>query len=286
MNEESLSMTRINKNKMINDYTKYFEINKAWWDAKTPIHIDSEFYDMDSFKKGANTLKNIELSELPDVNGKKILHAQCHFGQDTLSLERMGAMCTGIDLSGEAITSAKKIRDELGLKSRFVECNIYDLDQHLDDLYDMVFTSYGILGWLPDLDKWAQLLADRLKPGAMFYIAEFHPVLYMFDWGKKRLAYNYFNQGEPIIEMVEGTYVDRNSDIKMEECFWQHSMSEVIGALLNAGLIIRRFNEYDYSPYNCFENMEELGEERFVYRQNGIAVPHVFTISAYKESNE
>ncbi|NNK90392.1 MAG: methyltransferase domain-containing protein [Saprospiraceae bacterium] len=264
------------------EYDKYFNTNKALWDSKTPIHIDSKFYDMDAFMKGANSLRRIELAEIPDVQGKKILHAQCHFGQDTLSLERMGAKCTGIDLSGEAIRSARKFRDELGLNSRFIECNIYDLEAHVDDVFDMVFTSYGVIAWLPDLDKWAEILCNRLKEGGIFYMAEFHPVLYMFDWEKKRLEYEYFNNGEAKMEINSGTYVDSDADIELKEYFWQHSLSEVISALLKAGMTIRQFNEYDYSPYNCFENMEFEGEQHFVYRQNGIALPHVFTILCEK----
>lgn len=252
------------------------------WDAKTPIHIASEFYDLEKFKSGDNSLRKIELSELPDVKGKTILHTQCHFGQDTLSMERMGASCTGIDLSSESIKQAIQLRDELGLKSNFINCNVYDIDKNLTEHFDMVFTSYGVIAWLPDLNLWAEQLSSRLKDGGYFYMAEFHPVLYMFDWESNRIAYTYFNSGTPLEETNEGTYVDKNADITHKEYFWQHSISEVLNALLNSGLEIIKFNEFDYSPYNCFENLEKRGDQEFVFTHNGIIPPHVFSILARK----
>ncbi|NNE27725.1 MAG: class I SAM-dependent methyltransferase [Saprospiraceae bacterium] len=263
-------------------YIKYFEANKALWDAKTPIHAASKFYDMDAFFAGTNTLRHIELGELPSLEGKTILHSQCHFGQDTLSMERMGAECTGIDISPEAIKKAEEIRDELNLASRFVCCNVYDIDKHIDTLFDLVFTSYGVIGWLPDLDRWAAQLCARIKSGGYFYMAEFHPVLYMFDWGTDRIAYRYFNDGNPYEEENEGTYVDNKADIKMTEYFWQHSISEILNALIGQGMDIVLFNEYDYSPYNCFPNLVKLEDQKFQFKHNGIAPPHIFSILAKK----
>ena len=263
-------------------YSKFFEANKALWDAKTPIHIASKFYDMDAFYAGANTLRNIELAEIPDIKGKTVLHSQCHFGQDTLSMERMGATCTAIDISSEAVRKAEEIRDKLNLNSRFICCNVYDIDQHIEDSFDLVFTSYGVIGWLPDLEKWAQQLCQRIKSGGYFYMAEFHPVLYMFDWEADQVAYRYFNDGNPYEEENEGTYVDREANIKMKEYFWQHSMSEILNALMGQGMEIQHFNEYDYSPYNCFPNLHRLEDQRYQYKHNGVAPPHVFTILARK----
>ena len=69
----------------------YLEINKDSWNKRTSYHLKSDFYQMDAFKAGKSSLMDIELELLGNVNGKRILHLQCHFGQDTLSLARMGA---------------------------------------------------------------------------------------------------------------------------------------------------------------------------------------------------
>ena len=108
-------------------HEKYFAANQKLWDAKTSVHVDSEFYEMTKFLEGKNSLRKIELSELPDLKGKTVLHSQCHFGQDTLSMQRMGAQCTGIDLSSKAIDAARRYNDQMGLDATFVQCNVYDI---------------------------------------------------------------------------------------------------------------------------------------------------------------
>jgi len=266
------------------EYEKYFETNQKLWDSKTPIHLSSDFYNMDGFVKGGSSLRKIELSELPDVNGKSILHTQCHFGQDTLSLERMGGNCTGIDFSPVAISTASKIRDEIGLKSRFIRCNMYEVDKHLNEDFDLVYTSYGVIAWLPNLHLWAEQISKRLKPGGLFYMAEFHPVLYMFDWGKNEIAYDYFNQEKPHMETLKGTYAVPEAGIEMKEYFWQHSLSEVFQSLLNNDLEIIQFNEYDYSPYDCFDNLVKRKDQEYVFRHSDTNLPHVFTLMCRKKN--
>ncbi|HBE73882.1 MAG TPA: SAM-dependent methyltransferase, partial [candidate division Zixibacteria bacterium] len=108
-------------------------------------------YDLEGFRRGQNTLDPIEVSELGDVRGKSILHLQCHFGQDTMSLARMGARVVGVDFSDEAIKLARSLSAELDIPAEFVCCNIYDLPRHLDRKFDIVFTSAGVLCWIDDL---------------------------------------------------------------------------------------------------------------------------------------
>jgi 2-polyprenyl-3-methyl-5-hydroxy-6-metoxy-1,4-benzoquinol methylase len=151
----------------------YIDINKKAWDQKTQYHVESPFYDMDTFMKGKSTLNDIELQLLGNVTGKRVLHLQCHFGQDTLSLGRMGATVTGVDFSEAAINKARQLSHDIGVPARFVCCDIYDLHNHLDEQFDIVFTSYGTIGWLPDLDKWADVVSKFLKPGGRFVFAEF-----------------------------------------------------------------------------------------------------------------
>lgn len=261
---------------------KYFESNKKLWNARTPFHASSEFYNVSDFKKGKTSLKNIELDEMGDVKGKSLLHLQCHFGMDTLSWARKGAKATGIDISDEAIKLARELNDELHLDTKFVCSNVYDLKEHLDEKFDIVFTSYGTIGWLPDLDKWADIVSHFLKKGGTFYIADFHPVLWMFDDLFQQIIYPYFNKGVIRTE-IPGTYADRDADIHSVEYGWNHSMSEIFGSLLKHGLKITAFNEYPYSPFNCFRNMVERGDGNYRLRNFDEKLPMVFSIKAVKE---
>ncbi len=259
----------------------YFDTNKKLWDAKTTIHKDSEFYDLENFKKGKTSLKKFELDALGDVSGKSLLHLQCHFGQDTLSWARMGAKATGADLSSKSIELAKELNKELGLDAKFVQANVLELDQHLEGKFDIIFTSYGTIGWLPDLDQWAHVINHFLKPGGIFYIADFHPLLYMYDWENNEMKYPYFNTGA-FEEVEEGTYADRESGIALKEYFWQHSLAETLSALLKKGLQLIDFQEFKESPYNCFPNMEATENGMFVYGKKELQLPHVFSIKVQK----
>ena len=262
-------------------YTDYFEANRQLWNQRTMAHRDSSFYNREGFLKGERVLTPIELGELDDLKGKTLLHLQCHFGMDSLDLTRMGAEVTGVDLSDEAIREAKQLSDEIGAQARFICCNVYDLEEHLDETFDQVFTSYGTIGWLPDLDKWAGLIARYLKPGGQFYMADFHPVLWMFDDDFTRIQYAYENR-EVIIVENQGTYTDRNADIKGKEYSWNHSISEVLNALIRAGLKLEFFNEHMYSPYNCFRNMTETTKGKWEIKGMEGKLPMVYSLRAVK----
>ena len=263
------------------DYSEYFEANKELWNKRTAIHKDSSFYNIEGFKNGENVLTPIELNEIGDVKGKKMLHLQCHFGMDSLQWARLGADVTGVDLSDEAIKEARKLNDELAMNAKFICCNIYDTKDHLQDKFDIVFTSYGAVGWLPDLDKWAEIIAYFLKPGGMFYIAEFHPVVWMFDDDFRGIKYSYGNR-EVIETELQGTYTDRKADIKGKEYSWNHSISEVLNALIQQGLQIVQFNEFMYSHYPCFNNVVQNQEGNWWIKGLEDKIPMVYSIKAVK----
>ena len=260
----------------------YININKQTWNEKTDVHIASEFYDMESFLHGKSTLNDIELPLLGAISGKKILHLQCHFGQDTLSLARMGAQVTGIDLWDKAIERAREFAAKLNLDATFICCDIYDAPNHSDETFDIVFTSYGTIGWLPDLEKWANVIAHFLKPGGRFIMADFHPVVWMFDDNFKTVFYNYFNV-EPIIESTSGTYADKEAEITTKTISWNHPISEILNALLQSGLELNAFNEYDYSPYNCFNETVEVEKGKFRIKHFDNKIPMVYSIVATKK---
>lgn len=264
-------------------YSHYFERNRALWNAKTSHHVDSEFYDMKGFRQHKNSLREIELAELGEVSGKSLLHLQCHFGQDTLSWANLGAEATGIDLSDEAIATARSLSEELQIPAEFICSNVYDLPEVLDKQYDIVFTSYGVIGWLPDMDKWASILTRYLKPGGTFYMVEFHPFIWTLDDEFKGFAYDYFNKPEaPIHETVKGTYADREAPIEMDEYSWNHALGEVITALVKQGLSLEFLHEFPFSAYNCFPNMKSVGKHRWVFEHLDIAIPYLYSIKATK----
>ncbi|OSY87929.1 methyltransferase type 12 [Tenacibaculum holothuriorum] len=262
-------------------YKKYFDTNKETWNKRVAVHAKSSMYDLEAFKNGKSSLMSYELEALGNVSGKTLLHLQCHFGQDTLSLARMGADCTGVDLSEEGIVLAKKLTKELGLDAKFICCNVYDVNEHIQEKFDIVFTSYGVIGWLPDLKLWAKIIASRLKSAGMFFMVEFHPIVWMFDYLEQppKLVYGY-NQKEVIYEEYSGTYADAESTMVSKEYGWNHGLGEVVTALSNAGLRIDFVQEFDEVPYNVLPNLQKLDNGMFVTKDK--LYPLIFTIKATK----
>jgi 2-polyprenyl-3-methyl-5-hydroxy-6-metoxy-1,4-benzoquinol methylase len=260
----------------------YLKVNKELWNKKLEFHLKSKMYDMESFRAGRNSLDDIVMDEIGPVRDKTILHLQCHFGQDTMSFARLGAKATGLDLSDKCIESAESINKELGLDAKFICGNVLDTRKLTDELYDIVFTSYGTIVWLPDLDLWAKQVVDSMKPGGLFYMAEFHPVIQMFDYPKEDIAFPYFNTGA-FEETLEGTYADPTADMKAQEIFWLHGIAEVITALRNHGLTLEFFHEHDYSPYDCFGNSKEVEPGKYVFGSFPYRLPHVYSMRWIKE---
>lgn len=260
----------------------YIDINRKAWNEKTDIHIKSDFYDNKSFLKGNTTLKSIELGMFGDVKGKTILHLQCHFGQDSISLARLGAKVTAIDLSDNAIANARKFAEQTNTDVEFICCDIFDLPNYLDKQFDIIFTSYGVIGWLLDLDKWAKIVSKYLKSGGRFVFVEFHPFVWMYDDNFEKIIYNYFNV-EAIVENIEGTYTDRDAAIKNETVTWNHSTSEVLNSLINNGIEIKSFNEFDYSPYNCFSHTVKIDTDKYRIEHLGNKIPMIFSLEGIKK---
>lgn len=262
----------------------YLEINKNSWNAKVEPHLKSDFYFVDEFLKGRNSLNSIELELLGDVKDKKILHLQCHFGQDSISLSRLGAKVMGIDLSDKAINAAKDLAKKCETDTEFIISDVYDLPNVLNQKFDIIFTSYGTIGWLPDLDKWANVINHFLKPGGRFVMVEFHPVIWMFDDDFNGITYNYFNE-KSIVETYEGTYADFSADIVQEYVMWNHSLSDVLQNLIKNNLIIDNFHEFDWSPYPCFKHVEEFEKGKWRVNKFGNKMPMVYALSAQKKSS-
>ncbi len=260
---------------------KYFATNMETWNKKVAVHAKSDMYDLEAFKKGKHSLMKYELDALGDVSGKSLLHLQCHFGQDTLSLARMGAKCTGIDLSDEGIKLAEELNKELNLDANFVCCNVYDTNDYVLETFDIVFTSYGVIGWLPDLKPWAKVVASKLKSGGTFFMAEFHPIVWMFDYQNNDVKMRYkYNQKEVVYEEYSGTYADTNDEMITKEYGWNHGLGDVVTALTSEGLQIEFLKEYDECPYNVLPNLDETESGMFVTKDK--LYPLIFTLKATK----
>jgi len=258
------------------------EANRSAWDRWTEVHRRSEFYDLEGFKAGAGSLREIELAEVGDVAGRSLLHLQCHFGMDTLSWARRGAKALGVDFSEEAVRTARSLAEELSIPCRFLCCDVYELPRRLDEAFDIVFASYGVIWWLPDLAAWSRVAARYVKPGGFFYMAEFHPVLTAFGDGGEAFRHPYFFDPEPEEETVEGTYADREAGIRTRTYGWPHHLGEVVGALADAGLQIRHLHEFPFSPWGCFPFLEESSPGRWTVKGMGGRVPAVFAVKAGK----
>lgn len=238
----------------------YYTANQQNWNERTAIHARSQSYDLDGFRAGRNALRPIERNEVGEVAGMSLLHLQCHLGTDTLSWAQLGARVTGVDFSDAALEVACGLRDDLGLEARFMPANIYDLPERLNEQFDIVFTSYGVLCWLHDLPRWAQIAASFVKPGGIFYMVEFHPLAIsvcetgMVD-GAFRMTYPYFPQEEPLYYGPGPSYTDGDASTQSGHYEWPYSIGQVVTALCDAGLHIEFLHEH---PCCCFPLMPDM----------------------------
>ncbi len=259
-----------------------YEINRETWNLKTKVNAKSTFYDVEGFKKGESSLKEIEGNEVGDVAGKSLIHLQCHFGLDTLSWARLGAEVTGVDISDEAITLATSLAKELNLKADFLRANVYDIPKMIETKYDIVFTSYGALNWLEDIDAWAGIVAGLLKPNGRFHMVEFHPFIFSLD-ENCQIDTSYFSNEGPVDITEAYTYADPDNKTPHRTIEWNHSLSEVVNALIRKGLRLEHLNEFPYLVYDCFPNLVPLGPGKWVYKASGPRIPHMYSIKAVKE---
>ena len=260
--------------------------NRDRWDELVAIDAASDYYDLEGFRAGRPSLDRIQLEQLGDVSGKSVLHLLCHIGLDTLSLARMGAVrATGMDFSEPAITFGRNLAAELGIDATFVCCDMYDLPEHLDGRFDIVLMSYGVIGWLHDLDRWAEICASYLEPGGELHVVEFHPFAEMFDdqSSTPTLRYPYFRPAEAVRTESTSAYADPDAVVQNEVAYsWPAGISEVITSVLRAGLVVDAFHEYPW----CNEQLRPI----FVEGDDGLwrsppgtpALPIVYALRATK----
>lgn len=255
---------------------EYRELNRSIWNQWTKLHLDSAMYNMEAFRRGESSLIGPETELLGDLQGRKVLHLQCHFGQDTLSLARLGAQITGVDLADEAVRTARGLADELGLQARFECGDVLDPDLLAGEQFDLVYTSYGVLIWLPDLDRWAANIHRLLRPGGRLVLIEFHPFCNLYD-GEMNFRYSYFRD-QAIREQEAGSYAaPEATHVTGETLTWDFSIADVLQPLLRQGLQLRDFREYDHSPYNLYKNAVRT-EKGYRMKEAGGKIPYLFSV--------
>ena len=246
-------------------------------------------YNVEGFKAGRITLNDIEIDEIGPVAGKSLLHLQCHFGMDTMSWTRLGAEATGVDLSDASIDLANELNNELGLGARFIRSNVYDLPEVLDDEFDIVYTALGALCWLPDLTRWGQVIARFLKPGGIFYMLDEHPAGRIFESvqgadGKDDLAlrHSYFPNPEGLLEEGERSTYAGSGSIATPVYEWQHSLSEIVNALIGAGLKLEFIHEFPFSFFQAQPQMLRGADGWWRLKRYNGNIPFMLSIRARK----
>jgi SAM-dependent methyltransferase len=261
--------------------------NLQRWNEITPLHVRSGFYNVEAFRQGKSSLKAVEVDELGDVAGKSLLHLQCHFGLDTLSWARLGARVTGVDFSDEAIRQAKALACEVGIAAEFIHANVLDLRDHLTGTFDVVFTSYGVLPWLPDLRPWGQVIGHFLKPNGTFYMVEAHPFAFVFEQKDEGSAlsvdFSYFHEAYPLRYEVKGTYADRSARVEHATTYtWQHSLADILNALTSAGLRLEFLHEFPFCMFPMFPSMTLSSDGWWRLPGSRQLLPLLFSVKAVK----
>lgn len=269
---------------------KYMKVNQDRWNELVDVHKASRYYNVPEFLAGKSSLLAFENREVTDLQGKTMLHLMCHFGMDSLSFARKGAKVTGVDFSDRAVEVAQELNSQLGLDASFLQANVYDLPTKLDEKFDVVFTSYGILAWLPDLTEWAKVIAHFLKPGGSFYFFEIHPFTTMVDVnenGEMVIAYPYQSvPKEPEFIDEPGTYTDgaeRTTPMTHQQRYeWFHSFQSIITSLAEAGLKIEYVHEFAEGIFQMLPNMEAMGDGLYKFTDPKIDIPLTFSLKATK----
>jgi SAM-dependent methyltransferase len=257
--------------------------NLTKWNAMVSVPANSKMYDVAGFKAGRISLHELELAEVGDVRGKSLLHLQCHFGLDTMSWSRLGATVTGLDFSDEAIKLARSLSHELKIPARFICADIYDARAAVGDQFDVVFTSYGAITWLPDIRRWAQIIAQSLKPDGFFYIADEHPFASIFNHEDNAtelaIQYPYFRE-EMILSSGGQDYADPSYKNEHGNAEWVHTVDSIVGSL-EAGLQIEFFREHSSCPWQMFPFCEPAGPG--AWHIKGDLIPLIFSLRARKQ---
>jgi SAM-dependent methyltransferase len=270
-------------------------INLANWNERAPAHASSPGYALERFRTDHTFLSEVVRFDRPllgDVDGLRAVHLQCHIGTDTISLHRLGARITGLDFSDAAITQARKLAVDVGADVDFVEADVYDAPNVLTPgTFDLVYTGIGALCWLPDIRRWAEVVATLLRPGGRLFIREGHPMLLALDDarpdGSLVVDFPYFCTDAPVVWEEPGTYVETDATFTHNVSHtWSHGIGEVVTALFDAGMELTMLREHDSAPWPALKNVMEPDEHgEFRLRDRPERLAQTYTLQARKRVN-
>jgi SAM-dependent methyltransferase len=262
-------------------------LNRAWWDERVAAHLTGQFYDIGGFLAGRSTLRPFEAAEMGDVAGATLVHLQCHFGLDTLSWARRGAVATGVDFSPSAVSAARDLASRARLPAEFVAANVYDAVEALGRrTFDVVYTSIGAIIWLPDIARWADTVAALLAPGGRFYMAEFHPFSVVLGEEDMTVADSYFDEG-PDLSDEPGSYAAPGAKtVHDRSVTWNHGLGSVITALAQAGLRIEFLHEHPFTLRARWPFLERREDRTYHMPAGRPEVPLLYSVKAVKPAAE
>ncbi|GAA3916756.1 class I SAM-dependent methyltransferase [Actinoplanes auranticolor] len=273
---------------------EYQVLNRANWDERAAAHAASKDYRVAAFADDPAHLSDVVRFDLPllgDVRGLRGVHLQCHIGTDTVSLARLGATMTGLDFSPASLTEARRIAEQAGTPVEFVESDVYSAPDKLGrGGFDLVYTGIGALCWLPDIRRWAQVVAQLLRPGGRLFIREGHPVLWALadprPDGLLTLEHPYFEQPEPTVWTEGGTYVETDAEFGHNTTHeWNHGLGEVATALIEAGMAVTGLAEHLSVPWEAMPGqMHQLGNGEWQLTDRPQRLPHSYTLQAVRVS--
>jgi SAM-dependent methyltransferase len=270
----------------------YEQLNRVHWDERAPAHAASPGYSLNRFVEDPEFLSWIVQFDVPrlgDLGGLRGVHLQCHIGTDTLSLSRLGARMTGLDFSAASLAEARRLADVCGADIDYVESDVYGaVDALGGETFDLVFTGIGALCWMPDIRRWAGVVASLLKPGGRLFMRETHPVLWALEDGRTdgllALEYPYFERHEAMVWNDENTYVDTDVTFTQNRTLeWNHGLGEIVTALLDEGLMLTGLVEHDSMPSEALPGqMERITAKEWRLTDRPWRLPHTYTLQAVK----
>ena len=270
----------------------YLEVNRLNWDERAAVHAASAEYGFERYVTDPGHLSDVVRFDRPllgDVTGLTGIHLQCHIGTDTLSLARLGARMTGLDLSPVSLAQAQRLATDAGADVEYVEADTYSAPAALDGrTFDFVYTGIGALCWLPDIDRWAGVVDALLRPGGRLFVREGHPMMWAVDETRTdglTLGYPYFETPEPIDMEEEGTYVENDHEfVNTRQLSWNHGIGEILTALLSRGFEVTGFAEHRSVPWDALPGRMvrdgDLDEWRLV--DEAERLPLSYTLQARK----
>ena len=270
----------------------YISINRANWDDRVPIHLSStQAYNVNAFVADPAMISRtvrFDAERMPDLAEKRIIHLMCHLGLDTLSFARLGADVTGLDFSGESVAVARDAAIKAQLDVDFVQSDVYAAREAVEGEFDIVYMSFGVLNWLPDMAKLGSVVASLLNPGCLFHLTEHHPLAMTLELPSKGdnllVSSDYFGSDDPEINVSEASYIAGEGKIAHSTTYqWQHTLSEVVSGLINSGLRLTMLREFPFGTFPNGHPLTQRSDGYWHYAERPELAPLMFTVQVVRD---